>query len=82
MTEDQKLLSDLVQKSPYSMEDWELALDLFDKWLHQRKKPAATLKAKLSYMACCVEGAGTSSAPLWKVLRDYLESYGFEGREG
>ena len=73
-------LYDHVDESDYSLNDWQNALDAFDRWLEQHNIAARPADAMLGYLHCCtITDAKTLPSPdLSATLLAMLDQYGFD----
>jgi len=73
-------LYDHVDESSYSLDDWQNALEAFDRWLEQHSITARPVDAMLGYLHCCtMTNAETLPSPdLSATLIDMLDQYGFD----
>lgn len=69
-----------VDDSPYPLEEWIVAVEVFFEWLHQRER-GSDLRTMMGYLNCCIENvdAVTTRPPLHQVLQEMLDRHGFEG---
>ena len=81
-SEEEKILLQYVDASIYQMNEWTEALREFQEWINENKREYSA-KAALEYLHCC--DLSTSShvvrAPLWKVVSQMLENFGFDDRK-
>ena len=68
-----------VDESGYALGDWLQALQEFYRW-EENENRLLSLRHKIDYLHCCVEGAGTSTRllPLQDVWAEYIKIYGVE----
>lgn len=71
---------EIVDNSPYALDDWLRALAEFLTWLDEKEIEARPIDSMIGYLECCtLTIAGTLSLPDFTDLtRENLDRYGFD----
>jgi hypothetical protein len=77
-TEERALL-EVIDASPYGVEDWARALVFFDRWAREHSRSIGIHRMR-DYLGCCIDGAKsqTGLVGLEDLLEHYLENHGVE----